>query len=235
MKDIQRDILYKITPEIRKEMESIWFVADTHAQHPKIVDICNRPVYISDKEKKDFRITAMDCSDPTYKRLINTRNDEWIVKEVINKYVGKKDRLYILGDVTMANKIASDKFIDRLNGNKSLILGNHDNNIRKSTRFGEITQLKDFTFGNKETGLNIHIVLCHYPMLSWNRRIHGSWQLYGHVNGRNPGVGRSLDVGIDAQMWRPLNLYEICLKMSEKPFADDEYMEKRLEANKGEI
>jgi len=223
MKDIKRDILDKITPEIKKEMESIFFVADLHAQHPKIVDICNRPVYLSDRVLKENNVKVKDISDPAYKRLINTANDEWLVREVINNTVGKSDRLYILGDVTMANRVASDKFIDRLNGNKSLILGNHDNNIRKSTRFGEITQIKDFTYGNKVNGINIHIVLCHYPMLSWNRRIHGAFHLYGHVHGRNPGVGRSHDVGIDnsVNMWRPLNLYQICELMADKPFYDE--------------
>ena len=124
----------------------------------------------------------------------------------------------------MANKIASDKFIDRLNGNKTLILGNHDANIRKSTRFGEITQIKDFSYGNKANGINIHIVLCHYPMLSWNRRIHGSWHLFGHVHGRNPGIGRSHDVGIDNpyNMWRPLNLYQICEIMVDKPLWEED-------------
>ena len=233
MKDIQRDILDKITPEIRKEMESIWFTADLHAQHPKVVEICNRPVYLTSTQLIDVK--QKDVSDPMYKNLINITHNEWLVKEVINKYVRNKDDLYILGDVTMANKIASDKFLDRLNGNKRLILGNHDKNIKHSTRFAEITQIKDFTYSRKEYGINIHIVLCHYPMSSWNRRIHGSWMLYGHVHGRNKNVGRSLDVGIDAQLWRPLNLYEICLLMNEKPFADDVYMEKRLEANKGEI
>jgi len=122
----------------------------------------------------------------------------------------------------MANKIASDKFLDRLNGDKRLILGNHDNNIRKSTRFGEITQIKDFTFGRKENGINIHIVLCHYPMSSWNRRIHGSWHLYGHVHGRNKNVGRSFDVGLDNpdNLWRPINLYEVCLRMANLPLWD---------------
>ena len=83
--------------------------------------------------------------------------------------------------------------------------------------------MKDFTFGNKQNGLNIHIVLCHYPMLSWNRRVHGSFHLYGHVHGRNPGVGRSHDVGIDnpPNMWRPINLYEVCQIMANKPFYDD--------------
>jgi len=219
LKNIQQDILDKITPDIKKEMESIHFTADLHAQHAKIVDISNRPVYLTPTQLIDVK--QKDVSDPIYKTLINKAHDEWLVREVINKYVDKKHDLYILGDVTMANKIASDKFLDRLNGNKRLIIGNHDKNITHSTRFAEITQIKDFTYSRKSQGINIHIVLCHYPMLSWNRRIHGSWHLYGHVHGRNPGVGRSLDVGIDAQLWKPINLYEICLKMAELPLWDN--------------
>ena len=57
-----------------------------------------------------------------------------------------------------------------------------------------------------------------------NRRIHGSWHLFGHVHGRNPGVGRSHDVGLDNKdnMWRPINLYEVCLLMENKPLWDED-------------
>ena len=229
MKDIKVDILDKITSDVKKEMESIWFTADLHAQHPKIVDICNRPVYLSQEEKiilsnleKEELIKSPDykiLNSKQYKSFINPRNDEWIIKDVINNTVGRKDTLYILGDVTMANKIASDKFLDRLNGDKRLIEGNHDQNIRKSTRFGEITKIKDFTYNNKTAGIKIHIVLCHYPMLTWNRRVHGTWSLFGHVHCRQlEGQDKlSFDVGIDRiGIWRPYNLYEICMIMYKK-------------------
>ena len=222
MKDVKRDILDKITPEIRKEMESIWFTADLHAQHPKIVDICNRPVYLTPTQLIDVK--QKDVSDPVYKNFINIAHDEWLIKEVINKYVKNKDTLFILGDVTMANKIASDKFLDRLNGNKRLISGNHDKNINHSTRFAEITQIKDFTFSRKESAINIHIVLCHYKMVSWNRKIHGSWMLHGHDHCRNNfNTGLSFDVGIDKiGIWRPYNLYEICQIMYQKSIGIEE-------------
>ena len=48
-----KDIIENITPEIRKEMETIWFTSDLHQGHPKIVDICNRPVYIEYAGEKD--------------------------------------------------------------------------------------------------------------------------------------------------------------------------------------
>ena len=196
MKNIQRDVLDYITPDIRKEMERIWFTADLHYAHRNIVDHCNRPV------SKD-------------------EMNEWIVRDVINKYVKNNDDLYILGDLTMIKKTEAEKFIDRLNGNKWLIIGNHDKNLHKSNRFIQITQRKNFRF--KRGNLDIIIVLDHYPLISWEKRIHGAWHLYGHVHGRNIGLGRSHDIGIDNRdnMYRPRNLYEICLIMADKPQYSD--------------
>jgi len=192
-----QELLDKLTPEVIAEMQKIWFTADLHQGHPKIVNICNRPTTMED-------------------------HDNFLIKEVFNKYVQKKDEVYILGDLSMAKRKDAEKFIARMNGNKHLILGNHDKNISHLGNFSEITQIKDFTFSR--AGLNIHIVLCHYPMASWNRKIHGSWHLYGHVHGRFQNTGLSWDAGIDNRAiacgvfgWmRPINLHEVCLIMSER-------------------
>ena len=131
----------------------------------------------------------------------------------------------------MANKIESEKFIDRLNGNKTLILGNHDQNIHNSTRFNSITQIKDFTYSRG--GLNIHIVLCHYSIASWNRKIHGSWHLFGHSHCRPLGIdiGLAFDVGIDRiGFWKPYNLYDICkiMQLKQQGIKDENEILKQL-------
>lgn len=190
-------ILENITLEIKEDMETIWFTADLHHGHPKIIDIHNRPITGDDKKIKDLNHT------------------EWLVKEVINKFVKKGHTLYIIGDISLAKKNEAEKFVDKLNGNKFLIMGNHDKNLKNSTRFTQITIRKDFTYS--KFGLNIHIVLDHFPMFSWNRKIYNSWHLYGHVHGRLKNFGNSFDVGIDnpelheitGGIYRPLNLYEI--------------------------
>ena len=41
--NVQKDILDKLDSELIAEMQKIWFTADLHFGHPKIVDICNRP------------------------------------------------------------------------------------------------------------------------------------------------------------------------------------------------
>lgn len=169
----------------------IYFTADLHFLHPKIVEICNRPTDIE-------------------------HHDKWLI-DIWNSTVKKKDDVYIVGDVSMGSRLHTDKILDRLNGNKHLILGNHDNNIKNSTRFGTITQIKDFwTEVKNEEGktTKFHIVLCHYPMKSWNRKVHGSAHLFGHVHGRLEGDGLSFDVGIDANDYRILSLDDVLLKFT---------------------
>lgn len=163
----------------------IYFTADLHFLHPKIVDICKRPTTIEE-------------------------HDKWLLDR-FNAIINKNDTLYILGDVSMGNLAKTDKLMDKLHGKKVLILGNHDNSIRNSTRFTNISQIKTF---NDPEGKNIHIELCHYPLASWNRRIHGSYHLYGHVHGRFNNSGLSFDVGVDANNWEPV-LYEDILQRFE--------------------
>lgn len=222
------NILEKITQDIKKEMETIHFLADPHHDHPKIIDICNRPIFLDSKIKDELKIKNKSnenydiYKDKEYLKLLNPIHNEWLVREVINKWVGKRDTIFFLGDLSLGKRSDAEKFLDRLNGNKFLIEGNHDKNIRNSTRFSQITQIKDFTFSRG--GLNIHIVLCHYPLASWNRKIHGSWHLYGHVHGRFKNSGLSMDIGLDnpellditGGLYRPLNLYEIVKVMEER-------------------
>jgi len=222
-------ILDKITPEIQADMETVWYAADLHHEHPKIVDICNRPIHIEHhildelKARHSNDLKWKMSSDSEWKKLINPIHNEWLVKDVVNKWVKKKDTFFLLGDVSMAKRADAEKFIDRLNGNKFLIEGNHDKNIDTSTRFSQITKRKDYSYS--KFGLNIHIVLDHFPLVTWNRKMHGAWQLYGHVHGRysNPFV-LAFDVGIDnpelleitGGIHRPLNLYEIVKLMAKK-------------------
>ena len=170
--------------------ENIWFTADLHLLHPKIVKICNRPV--SEKH-----------------------HDTWLI-ERINSKVAKKDRLYILGDVSMGNRVKTEKLLHKIKGEKFLILGNHDKNIKNSTIFKAIWTRKNFNFNSPEYP-NIHIVLDHFPIASWERKVHGSMHLHGHTHGRfnNTVNGLSFDVGVDNSNYYPLNLVEVLDKMTE--------------------
>ncbi len=183
------------------DAQHIFFTADIHLLHPKIVDICNRPTTIEE-------------------------HDAWIISR-INSVVGKHDYFYILGDVSMGNREKTEKLLAKINGHKILIQGNHDGSILSSTMFKESVQIKDFTF-NSPNYPNVHLVLCHYPMRTWNRVMYGSGMLFGHVHGRfRPNLFRrllywlrikkqpkSFDVGVDANDYLPLNLEQVLDKLT---------------------
>lgn len=170
-----------------------FFTADTHFLHPKIIDICGRPTTIKN-------------------------HDEWLI-DIWNSTVDKKDTIYILGDFSLGNRKRSEIILDKLHGNKVLILGNHDESIKNSTRWFYVTQIKDLTPKVEDengNSISTHIVLCHYPLASWNRKPWGSMHLYGHVHGRFQNHGMSIDVGIDANNYKILTLEEVLDKLSKR-------------------
>ena len=184
--------LETLSQEAKESLSTIWFTADYHHGHPPIIKHANRPINKDD-------------------------HDDWIIEEVHNKYIEKKDRVYMLGDITMARRKEAEIFLGRLKGQKFLIKGNHDRNIHNSPQFAKIDSMMDFNY--KQFGLDIQMVLCHYPMMSWNKSFHGAWSLYGHVHGRLKHPYLGLDVGIDNDdiaKYRPINLMEIIKWMLEK-------------------
>ncbi|MFW6311379.1 MAG: metallophosphoesterase [Nanoarchaeota archaeon] len=119
----------KNKPHIIEEMETIWFVADIHHSHSKVIRIHNRPVSLSEEKLKLFSKDEQNFDNKEYREEISKEHTQWLIKDVVNKWVKKKHTVYFLGDLSFAPKIEAEKFIDRLNGNKFLIIGNHDKNI----------------------------------------------------------------------------------------------------------
>lgn len=78
-----------------------WFIADTHFNHANIIDYCRRP-FASAEEMDETLIY------------------NW------NSVVGKDDIVFHLGDFMFGDRQIIKNMCDRLNGRKSLIMGNHD-------------------------------------------------------------------------------------------------------------
>jgi len=111
--------LDNLSSEAKESLSTIWFAADYHHGHAAIIKHANRPINKDD-------------------------HDEWIINEVHNKYVEKKDRIYLLGDITMARRKEAEIFLGRLKGQKFLVKGNHDKNIHNSSQFAKIDNMMDF-------------------------------------------------------------------------------------------
>jgi calcineurin-like phosphoesterase family protein len=134
-----------------------------------------------------------------------------------NDKVAKTDTVYILGDVFPCAGGDADIIIEltkRLNGNKILVAGNHDEEflsvIEKSEIFDAVKHIAIVRDLGKE------IMLCHYPLMSWRNDDFGSIHLYGHIHNKNlPEVQnyytnkKAFNVGLDVRGFVPITLNEI--------------------------
>ena len=121
-----------------------------------------------------------------------------------NAVVSKNDIVYHLGDFSFRQH---SHYLKDLNGRHILILGNHDRLKKKVTGLEEIYQVLRLKYRGEILWLS------HYPHLSWPHSYHGSWHLFGHVHGREPGVGLSMDVGVDANNFTPVSFEQVTERM----------------------
>lgn len=172
---------------------SIFWTADTHWGHGNVIKYCNRP-FASVEEM-----------------------DEEMVRRW-NEVVGQDDTIYHLGDFAMG-KTAAPTILNRLNGHKHLVYGNHDS---KQTR-----ELPQWETSQPYLEINVDkqfIVMCHYKFDVFNRSHRGGIQLYGHSHNSIPPNDRQLDVGVDAWDFRPVGLVDIVRRMkSAKPYKSPDH------------
>ena len=150
-----------------------FFTSDQHYGHKNICKFADRP-YSSIEEMNEA--------------LIENHNDT----------VNYNDVVWFLGDFSFMNADKTKGLLGRLNGQKNLVLGNHDKQLSKhSSRFigkGMFNAIYDYREIHVEKQA---IVLFHYGTRVWNKHHHGSWLLYGHSHGSLPPHGKSVDVGVD--------------------------------------
>lgn len=116
-----------------------------------------------------------------------------------NADVGHGDLTYILGDVAFCNANKAVTYLNRLNGRKILISGNHDVKLLKDNKFREC--FNEIHVYHEMTWKGHMVCMFHYPIFkAWNRAHYGSVHLHGHLHGGVSGLEdyRARDVGIDA-------------------------------------
>lgn len=157
----------------------IYFTSDLHFNHKNVIKYCNRPF---------ASVAKMDNA------LINN----W------NQVVSKEDEVFVLGDLTLdTNKEKIKAWVERLNGTKHLILGNHD-------------QLKvwnyiDCGFASIHTSLKIdNLYLAHDPAVK-TALPEDAILLHGHVHQLWKMIPEKklINVGVDVWDYKPVSLIEI--------------------------
>lgn len=164
---------------------SIYLTSDLHLGHKNIIKHSNRPFKT---------VQEMD------EALIGNFNSK----------VKPDDTVYILGDFAFGDGLKkAEKYFKRLNGNKHLIIGNHDSKHVVALPWESVSPLTEIKI-SKSTRL----VLCHYAMRVWHHAYRGVYHLHGHSHGTLPeNKSLSFDVGVDVWNYSPVSLEDIKKKM----------------------
>lgn len=79
----------------------LWFTSDTHFSHSRIIEYCNRP-------------------------FGNVEEMNQAIVDRFNSVIQPEDTLYHLGDVALGKMDESLSWVNKINGHKILLAGNHD-------------------------------------------------------------------------------------------------------------
>lgn len=202
---------------------TVFFTSDTHFWHKAIIGYCNRPV---PHEAEYAHGAGQELSIDERVQWMNN----WLI-ERWNARVKPDDQVWHLGDFAFCGTDKFKEILSRLNGRLNWVVGNHDYGLAGKdwvkTQFESIQKYKflrqNITYEDDE-GENKQyaqpIVLCHFPILSWDGMAHGSWHLHGHCHGSIDrtwnSTGLRMDVGVDAEgiNWSPISLEEVQNRMA---------------------
>lgn len=167
-----------------------YYTSDLHFCHANIIKYEDRP-FNSANEMDDYLI---------YK---------W------NNRVKKNDEVFVLGDFAFCDGNKANELLDKLNGKKYLITGNHDSFLKdKIFNKSKFEWIRDYAKINDDGN---KVIMFHYPIAVWDCQHHGSIHLYGHVHSNKDNhhpllleLGdNAINVGVDVNDYEPKTLKEL--------------------------
>jgi calcineurin-like phosphoesterase family protein len=181
----------------------IWFTSDLHFGHAAVIDFCERPF----QDLKDME-------------------DKLVAR--INNHVKPEDTLIVVGDAFFTNSTERKRILDRINGTKVLVQGNHDKGKAQINGFDLTVQTMDLLIAGKRVSVS------HYPFkperfklnMPWwkallcdvenlvrfyHKRLkdEGQYLIHGHTHTRKRFEQRLLHVGCDAWNYCPVPITAI--------------------------
>lgn len=137
-------------------MSNVRFIADLHLSHQNMAI------------KRGFRNF--------------NEHDEYIIKQW-NSVVNKKDITYILGDVTM-EKATNYHLLDRLNGIKNVVLGNHDMRNHVPKLLEHVNSVAGMIkYKSKKHRLSMFLTHCPIHPMELQHRV--NLNIHGHIHEAN--------------------------------------------------
>ena len=179
-----------------------YFSSDWHFGHSNVIKFSNRP--FKDIEEMDKKILEM---------ILDT--------------VNKGDEIYFLGDLGFQKSPTLDRLFRELpkKVNFNWVIGNHDKKV-----LNHYQQFANKVDSIMETFIRVdekkqRIVMCHYPMLTWNQSFRGAWQLFGHhhKNGHEKNLlpeqlkGKVHNVNLEYSDYKMISEDDLVRIMNKKP------------------
>ncbi|PPB80713.1 calcineurin-like phosphoesterase family protein [Albidovulum inexpectatum] len=157
------------------------YTADLHLDHANIIRLCNRP------------FDSVEQMQAHYLKKLSRR-------------VRPCDDLWVLGDFAFGSRRSQPAlaaFLDRIPGRKHLVRGNHDSKWVLGLGWHSVHDLAEIHDAGRR------VVLCHYPLVTWNGAHGGAVHLFGHVHGATPGWRNCVNVGVDLWDHEPVDMTQI--------------------------
>lgn len=150
-----------------------------------------------------------------YEEMIIEHNKKLI--ENYNQIVSKDDLCFILGDFSLGNAKETEEALKQMNGDKILIVGNHDTFLKDKTFDRSLfLDIKDYL---EVKIANQGVVLSHYPILHFKKQDYekGNVHLYGHTHTADIYKPyHSFHVGVDKNEYRPIAIQYAILRAKDE-------------------
>lgn len=170
---------------------AIYYIADPHYGHANIIRLSNRPF-------------------ATVYEMDRTMIENWNSRVLSND-----DIVYIAGDFAFKSANNPAGILDKLNGRKVLIKGNHDGRNLKDPafrrHFEEICDRKTINDNGRM------VVIDHFPLIEWDGFFRGTYLVYGHIHNNTSNfaykcmkeLDNALNAGVDINNFMPVTLDEL--------------------------
>ncbi len=187
----------------------IWFTSDLHFGHNNVIKFCDRP--FESVHEMNIALT-----------------ENW------NKKIKPKDKVYVLGDFSFMGSKNTKALLEKLNGYKILIWGNHDRKPHKMLELGFDEVYESHKIFLNSEGERYEFLLSHFPyapIKEYHKREHKveviysqedlrylhkrvvddgeSILLHGHTHSKQKVRGRMIHVGVDAWGLSPVSHKQI--------------------------
>lgn len=174
-------------------MMTVWYTADLHFGHDNILSHSARP----------FRdVQHMDAS----------------LLETLWSKVLPEDQLWIIGDFAFGPNAKEEAWLWQIfaqlpGAEKHLIIGNHDGPLTRDLPWTSVAHIAEV----HDPGSDLPVILCHYPMMTWEGARKGAVHLFGHVHGSWKGSANSINAGVDVWDYQPITLRDALGRMKTLP------------------